>query len=171
MPTDSAAAQAYAIRPPTEADAVAIWRLVQSSHTLDHNSFYCYFVQCRHFPATCAVAEANGRIVGFVTGHRPATQPDTLFIWQIRVLEEMRGSGLGLALLSDVVERGRLAGVRYVEATIAPANDASRGLFHSLARRSGAPCLDEPFLEPEMFPPDAGVHDPEHLFRIGPLPA
>ena len=157
------------IRHPGDADADAIWRLVENSGSLDHNSFYCYFVLCHFFSATCAVAELEGSVVGFVSGFSPPEQPDTLFVWQVRVQEAARGMGLAHKLIAFVVaaQEGR---IRFIEATISPDNLASQAVFHSLARTYKIEMVEVAgFLPAAMFPVAAGHHEQENLFRIGPL--
>ncbi len=49
-----------------------------------------------------------------------------------------------------------------------PDNAPSRALFRGFARHRDAECRVEPFLTADLFP---GEHEPEELFRIGPMPA
>jgi L-2,4-diaminobutyric acid acetyltransferase len=159
------------IRHPNDQDAAAVWRLVEASQTLDHNSFYCYFVLCHYFSATCAVAEAAGEVVGFVTGFCPPQQPDTYFVWQVRVQGSVRGQGLAGAMIAFVLEELQDRPIRYIEATISPENLASQAVFRSLAQAYRTELVEEDgFLPPALFPPEAGQHAQENLFRLGPLP-
>ena len=114
------------IRHPGDADADAIWRLVENSGSLDHNSFYCYFVLCHFFSTTCAVAELEGSVVGFVIGFCPPERPDTLFVWQVRVQETARGMGLARRLIEFVLHDLADRQIRFIEATISPDNQASQ---------------------------------------------
>ena len=93
------------IRRPRMEDGANIWRLVKQSGVLDVNSSYCYLMMCKMFPDTCAVAEMDGRLVGFVIAFRPPVEPDSLFIWQIGVDPALRGNGLGKALIQTLLER------------------------------------------------------------------
>ena len=154
-------------RPPTPEDAPAIWRLVRDSGTLDVNSVYCYLLLCKDFAATCAVAEAQGEIVGVVTAYLPPGRGDTLFIWQIGVTPERRGQGLAAGLLQDLLRRDVCRDVRYVEATVGPTNRASRALFTALARDLNATLIEQSCFDATLFP--EGNHEPENLLRIGPL--
>jgi L-2,4-diaminobutyric acid acetyltransferase len=157
------------IRRPRMEDGANIWRLVKQSGVLDVNSSYCYLMMCKMFPDTCAVAEMDGRLVGFVIAFRPPVEPDSLFIWQIGVDPALRGNGLGKALIQTLLERPTSETIRYITATISPSNLASQKLLTSLARHfssnlqsSAAEGMDE-----RLFP--EGNHDAEHFYRIGPL--
>ena len=88
-----------------------VWDLIAANPALDGNSLYANLLQCSHFAETCALAEQNGTLVGWMSGYRPPEQPDTLFVWQICVSEAARGQGLGkrLAVTIGPFHRGRAA--------------------------------------------------------------
>ena len=113
-------------------DAAAIWRLVCGCETLDNNSCYAYLLLCSDYADTCLVSYDGDRLAGFVAGYVPPKRADVVFVWQIGVDPRYRGQGLGLQLLSQLVNRSA-DGVRYLEATVTPGNYASQRLFHSLA--------------------------------------
>jgi len=140
--------------------------LVEASPPLDNNSRYCYLLLCEHFAATCAVAECDGRVQAFMTAYIPPTRPDTLFVWQVAVSLPLRGQGVARRLLEHILQRGHLSDARFVEATVNPSNDASRGLFAALARTCGAPMSETCIFPEALFP--AG-HEQENLLRIGPI--
>jgi len=140
--------------------------LVEASPPLDNNSRYCYLLLCEHFAPTCAVAEADGSVLAFVTAYVPPGQPDTLFVWQVAVAPMLRGQGVARRLIDHVLQRPDLAHVRFVEATVNPSNDASRALFASLAREYGA-LLSEACMFPEALFPSG--HEQENLLRVGPF--
>lgn len=142
-------------------------RLVRMSPPLEANSCYAYVLLCSHFKETCLVARAGFGLAGFVMGYCPPGRADTYFVWQVAVHEGARGLGLGAGMLESVLQRGSLAGVKYLEATVSPDNLASRGLFESFARRQGVACTVEPYFSSALF--GTGQHEPEDLFRIGPL--
>lgn len=154
---------------PGVADGAALWRLARDSRTLDLNSSYSYLLWCRDFAGTSAVArDGEGRPVGFVTGYVRPERPDTLLVWQVAVDAAQRGRGLAGALLDGLTAR---VGLRHplttVETTITPGNTASERLFASFAARHGAPVGREVLFAAGQFPD--GPHDPEVLYRIGPL--
>jgi L-2,4-diaminobutyric acid acetyltransferase len=152
------------IRRPCAEDGARIWRLVESSGVLDCNSAYVYLLLCTHFADTCAVAEDDGKLLGFVTGYRLPDKPDTWFVWQVGVGSAARGRGLGKRLLRAVLTRHD--DIRAIEATVSPSNRASRALFGSLAREFGAPLREGIGFASPLFPDS---HEDEPVLRIGPF--
>ncbi|MEV7079065.1 diaminobutyrate acetyltransferase [Streptomyces sp. NPDC093516] len=154
---------------PTVADGAALWRMAKDSKVLDVNSSYSYLLWCRDFAATSAVArDERGEPMGFVTGYVRPDSPHTLLVWQVAVDEAHRGRGLAAALLDGLVARTVAErAVTTVETTITPGNTASERLFTSFAERHGAPLEREVLFGAGLFPD--GPHDPEVLYRIGPL--
>lgn len=155
------------LRMPEETDGAAIWRLISESGSLDENSMYCNLLQCTHFASTCAVAELDGEIVGWVSGYIPPEQPDTLFIWQVCVSARARGLGLGKKLIQTVLARDVCKKVNQLQSTITDDNDASWALFGSIAKKFDAELTrDVHFHNEKHFD---GAHDTEHLVCIGPF--
>ncbi|MEU9668284.1 diaminobutyrate acetyltransferase [Streptomyces bobili] len=154
---------------PSVADGAALWRIAKESGTLDLNSSYSYLLWCRDFAGTSAVARSEGgEPVGFVTGYVRPEAPQTLLVWQVAVDGAYRGRGLAAALLDGLT--ARVAAERpltTVETTITPGNTASERLFTSYAARHGAGVTREVLFDTGLFPD--GPHDPEVLYRIGPL--
>lgn len=158
-----------AIRKPEPADGPQIWRLIQEAGTLDTNSLYCNLLQCSHFADTCALAEAEGQVVGWLSGYVPPAHPDTLFVWQVCVSEKARGQGLGARLITSVLDRPQGNRLHRVECTITRSNTASWSLFRGLARELGAGLASEPhFLRDAHL---GGQHESEWRVRIGPFAA
>ncbi|MFV0136733.1 diaminobutyrate acetyltransferase [Streptomyces sp. HMX87] len=154
---------------PRVADGAALWRIARDSKVLDLNSSYSYLLWCRDFAATSAVVrDERGEPVGFITGYVRPDRPDTLLVWQVAVDEAYRGRGLAASLLDGLVAR-TLAdrGLTTVETTISPGNTASERLFTAFAERHGARLEREVLFDTDVFPD--GPHDPEVLYRIGPL--
>ncbi|MEU0672386.1 diaminobutyrate acetyltransferase [Streptomyces sp. NPDC006172] len=156
---------------PTVADGAALWRIAKDSGTLDLNSSYSYLLWCRDFAGTSAVARAeDGTPVGFITGYARPEDPHTLLVWQVAVDAAYRGRGLAAALLDGLVSRVTAERpVTALETTISPGNTASERLFTSFAARHGADVTREVLFGADQFPD--GPHDPEVLYRIGPLAA
>ncbi|MFE0521933.1 diaminobutyrate acetyltransferase [Streptomyces sp. NPDC058954] len=154
---------------PSVTDGAALWRIARDSKALDLNSSYSYLLWCRDFAATSAVArDEHGEAVGFVTGYVRPDRPRTLLIWQVAVDEAQRGRGLAAALLDGLVVRCSAEHrITAVETTITPGNTASERLFTSFAERHGADVEREVLFDTGLFPD--GPHDPEVLYRIGPL--
>ncbi|MFC7306660.1 diaminobutyrate acetyltransferase [Streptomyces monticola] len=156
---------------PEVTDGAALWRIARDSKTLDLNSSYSYLLWCRDFAGTSVVArDAQGDPVGFITGYIRPERPHTLLVWQVAVDESQRGRGLAAAMLDGLTARIAGAhGLRTVETTITPGNTPSERLFLSYAERHGVPVEREVLFHTEQFPDGDGGHDPEVLYRIGPL--
>ncbi|MEU1413123.1 diaminobutyrate acetyltransferase [Streptomyces sp. NPDC005731] len=155
---------------PEVADGAALWRIAKDSGTLDLNSSYSYLLWCRDFAGTSAVVRAgsDGRPVGFLTAYLRPDRPHTLLVWQVAVDSAHRGQGLAARLLDSVTARAvKEHAVTTVETTITPGNTASERLFTTYARRHGAAVEHEVLFDARQFPD--GPHDPEVLYRIGPL--
>lgn len=154
---------------PAVADGAAFWRLAKESGTLDLNSAYSYLLWCRDFAGTSAVARtADGEAVGFVTGFLRPDRPGTLLVWQVAVDSAQRGRGLAARMLDALTARVAAEhGLTTVETTITPGNTASERLFTSYAARHDARVEREVLFGTDQFPD--GPHDPEVLYRIGPL--
>lgn len=153
-------------RTPGASDGAALWQLVKASGGLEPNTPYCYLLLATDFADTCLVAEAEGKIVGAVIGYRPPREPDAAFVWQVGVLPECRGLGLGLKMLRAWRDLPANRNCRWVTATVADDNPASQSLFHRLARSAGVKCAVEPHFTADLFPLE---HPPEPLYRIGPF--
>ncbi|POX46778.1 diaminobutyrate acetyltransferase [Streptomyces sp. Ru71] len=154
---------------PSVADGAALWRIARDSKALDLNSSYSYLLWCRDFAGTSAVVRReDGEPVGFVTGYVRPERPRTLLVWQVAVDAAYRGRGLAAALLDGLTARlAAELGITDVETTITPGNTASEALFTSFAARHGARVEREVLFDAGLFPD--GPHDPEVLYRIGPL--
>lgn len=149
---------------PEVSDGVAMHRMAAESGVLDVNSRYAYLIWCRDFAATSVVARANGQVVGFVTGFRRPDAPDTLVVWQVAVDPVTRGAGVGGRMLDTLFDR--VPGARYMETTVTPDNESSNRMFISFANRR-----DVDFERTELFSAEllGAGHEPEMLYRIGPI--
>lgn len=154
-------------RPPCSEDGADVWKLIRSCEPLDDNSLYCNLLQCDHFGDTCVVAErkTDGAIVGWVSAYLLPDEDDrTLFVWQVAVDPSVQGMGVGKKLLAALLEREACRKVRALKTTITNDNQASWGLFTSLARARGGELSREPH-----FRKDAhfdGKHATEHMVTI-----
>jgi L-2,4-diaminobutyric acid acetyltransferase len=160
----------HLIESPTKADGAALWRIARDSRKLDLNSPYAYLLWCRDFADSSVVARAAGAAVGFVIAYRKPAEPDTALVWQVAVDASQRGKGLAGALLDELFGKLVEDGVRYLETSITPDNDASIHLFGSFAKRWNAALESSELFGASDFPDDGeGAHEPEDLYRIGPL--
>tara|TARA_R110002020_G_scaffold41276_37_gene121785 strand:- start:1111 stop:1671 length:561 start_codon:yes stop_codon:yes gene_type:complete len=155
------------LRAPRATDGARVWDLIAANPALDGNSLYANLLQCSHFAETCALAEQNGTLVGWMSGYRPPEQPDTLFVWQICVSEAARGQGLGKRLVAEVLQRPGNQAVSRLSCTITEDNAASWALFGAIARTLEAPLQrQDHFTEEAHF---AGRHASELAVTIGPF--
>jgi L-2,4-diaminobutyric acid acetyltransferase len=159
----------HLIESPTKADGSALWRIARDSRKLDLNSPYAYMLWCRDFADTSVVAKVDGEAVGFVIGYRRTEAPDTGFVWQVAVDASQRGQGLAGKLLDELFTRLVEDGVRHLETTITPDNEASIKLFSSFAARWDATLERCDLFASTDFPDDGETHLQEDLYRIGPL--
>ncbi|WMT87288.1 diaminobutyrate acetyltransferase [Pelagibacterium sp. 26DY04] len=158
---------AVTIRSPRREDGAAVWQLVADTASLDDNSMYCNLLQCSHFASTCAVAEMDGEIVGWISGYIPPEHPDTYFVWQVCVAEKARGRGLAKRLINAVLARRVCADVRRIQSTITSDNKPSWALFSSVAETLEADLARQAHFKRDTH--FAGKHDTEFLVTIGPF--
>lgn len=152
------------IETPAVADGVACRSLAEATGVLDVNSRYAYLLWFRDWAATSVVARSGGDVVGFVTGYRRPEEPSTLMVWQVAVAGAVRGRGVAAQMLDGLFDR--VPGVDHLEATVTPANAASIALFTRFAERRSA-AVDHRELFGSALLGDG--HEPEVLFRIGPI--
>ncbi|SFP50112.1 L-2,4-diaminobutyric acid acetyltransferase [Amycolatopsis arida] len=166
---DNATAGHVVIENPAKSDGAALWRIARDSRKLDLNSSYAYLLWCQDFADTSVVARVDGEPVGFVIGYRRPTALDALLVWQVAVDSSQRGHGLAGRLLDALftpLVNGAPGGVRFLDTTITPDNEASIRLFESFAKRWSADLTRTPLFAAADFPDE---HEPEDLYRIGPL--
>ncbi|WP_405619379.1 diaminobutyrate acetyltransferase [Streptomyces sp. NBC_01511] len=170
--------RSFRIDAPRVEDGAAIWRIARDSEVLDLNSSYSYLLWCRDFAATSVVAratggdadgpDADGAPVAFVTGYIRPECPEALVVWQVAVDRAHRGKGLAGTLLDALTRRvTEEQGITSVETTVTPDNTASDRMFHAYSERHGATLEREVLFDGGLFPD--GAHQPEVLYRIGPL--
>lgn len=151
------------LRKPETTDGAAIWELIRDCKPLDENSMYANLVQADHFRDTCVVAELDGEVVGWISGHMIPSQ-EALFVWQVAVGPSARGLGLGKRMLLELVERDACDDATSLKTTITRDNEASWALFRSFARTIGGALDDEPhYKRDDHFD---GRHATEHMVTI-----
>ena len=152
------------LRSPVKTDGTAVQALIARCAPLDQNSLYMNLVQCDHFAQTCVLAEHDGELLGWVSGHVPPGRDDTIFVWQVAVDARARGMGLGRRMLAALLDRPACDSVRRLETTITRDNDGSWALFRGFARRMGGDLTHKPHYEREAH--FGGAHATEHLVSI-----
>ena len=157
------------LRRPVLTDGPAVTALIAACPPLDTNSAYCNLLQCSHFADYCIVAERENRLVGWISGYRPPSDPDSFFVWQVAVDATARGQGLAQRMVEALLQRPALHEVTRLITTVTADNRPSWALFESLAKRWGAALeKSECFHHESHF---GGAHATEWLASIGPLPA
>jgi len=159
---------AIKFRRTTAKDGVVVWQTVQDAGTLELNTAYFYLIFCSDFGQTCLVAEQDNQVVGVLIGYRGVKEPETAFCWQIGVLPAWRGQGLARRMLDAWLDLPAICDARWLTATVADDNEASKRLFLGFAQSNGLPCEVSPYFTEDLLP--AG-HQPEPLYRIGPITA
>jgi L-2,4-diaminobutyric acid acetyltransferase len=154
------------LRKPEMADGAALNLLARLNPPLDMNSVYCNVLQCTHFADTCVVAEKEGELVGYVTGYLMPADPSIYFLWQVGVSPAARGCGLATRMIRAILSRDFCRGVRELNTTVTPSNQASRALFAGFAKKEGAEMTEEAHYYPSSV---LDGDEEESLFRIRPL--
>lgn len=154
-------------RQPHSLDGAAVHSLVRRCPPLELNTLYCYLLLCTHFSASSTVAESAGKIVGFQAGYRKPEKPGTLFIWQICVAPEARGSGIAKGMVRHLLARNAACVPRFLEQSVARDNTSSRALFRSVANEIGSEMKESLLFGRRHF--GSPEHGDEYLLRIGPI--
>lgn len=162
-------ADKYTIRfiQPNSTMGIAVNQLIEKCPPLDSNSIYCNILQCYHFAHTSIAAFDHDTLIGFISAYIPPQQTDTLFIWQVAVDRIARGQGLAKKMLLALLQRESCININYLETTITHSNQASWGVFRSLAKTLNAPCHDAVLFSQNIHFNDQ--HGSEHLVSIGPF--
>lgn len=125
----------------------------------------------RNFPNTTILAQAPGSqdLVGLITANILPDRPDTLFIWQVATHSSMRGRGLAGTMIDTLLSWPACSGLRFIETTVSPSNQASRRIFEKCAQRLNGDLTISTCFTEQDFPADGGSHESEELLRIGPI--
>ncbi len=119
-----------------------------------------------HFRPTSFVAEADGHLVGFVTGFRSQTHPDQAYIHFVGVDPAWRDAGLGKELYERFLEAVSALGCSEVHCVTSPMNRGSIAFhvalgFEPLAGDSEADGV--PFVTNYDGPGESRVRFRKHL--------
>jgi GNAT superfamily N-acetyltransferase len=91
-------------------------------------------------PVFALVAESSGRLVGLThyLFHRSTTRIEpTCYLQDLFTVPDVRGQGVGRALILGVYEAARAAGIHEVYWQTHETNDAGRLLYDKVARHAG----------------------------------
>src|SRR5690606_18124949 len=118
--------KSYSLRRPRATDGYALNQLVKRCPPLDTNSVYCNLLQCSDFSATGIAAEdSQGELVGFISGYRPPSRPDTLCVGHVAARIRTRRPGLALHMRLAPFGRGAARGGCWLDTPSSPSNPAS----------------------------------------------
>lgn len=154
-------------RKPVVLDGPAVTALIARCPPLDRNSAYCNLLQCTHFSEHCIIAEMGGKVIGWVSGYRPPSEPSALFIWQVAVGQEGRNRKLASGMINALLRRSSQQGVNHLITTITDDNHASWALFQGLARDWNTALERQAMFDSEAH--FAGTSATEYMARIGPI--
>lgn len=157
--------QQMQMRLPTPGDGLAVYRLIKNSPPLDVNSPYFYLIQTKDFASTCALAEVEGEVLGWVSGYIRPDKPTTYFLWQVALDSRARGLGLASQLIAHLLQRSNFQQITHLETSITPSNQASWALFTRLAQQLACPLNKSILFTAEQL----GGDEDEELVRIGPF--
>ena len=145
---------------------ISSWRsLISACPPLDRNSRYCNLLQCTDFADTCVLAERDGKPLGWASAYKPPGEAETLFVWQVAVHPDARGHSLGKRMILEILRRPVCDGVEQIKTTVTRDNEASRRMFHSLAKTLDARADERLLFERRRHFADR--HQSEHLITIG----
>lgn len=123
---DAAELPGVTFRRPTEADYVAIVRVIDDWWGGRQLSQLLPRLWLQHFTGTSWLAEsADGRIAGFLVGFLSPDEPDVAYCHMVATNPNLRRRGLGAALYERFFEDARAAGRGIVKAVTWPGNRAS----------------------------------------------
>jgi L-2,4-diaminobutyric acid acetyltransferase len=151
------------LRKPVKNDAKKIYNLVKDTKVLDLNSEYLYLLQATHFNEYCAVAQEDEKIIGFVSGYLEPGHNHIYFVWQVAVDENYRGKGIASKLITEILGRDELKGVKTIHTTISPSNRSSQRVFEKLTRDINGEISSEVMFEVSDF---NNAHEDEVLYKI-----
>lgn len=150
------------LREPDIADGLPIWEFARSCEIPDVNSPYFYVLWCRDFTSTSVIAEDDYGTCGYMIGYERPESSETLFVLQTVVDSRCRGRGLAARMLDFVVGNRYM----YLETTIAPNVASRRKVLVRYGDSRNAKTVQVCILDEGLF---QSGHDPETLFRTGPL--
>ncbi|WP_180980931.1 GNAT family N-acetyltransferase [Pseudovibrio exalbescens] len=151
---------------PNLSHAKDIIRLVDSTPRLDRNSKYAYALWCSHFAPHSVVAIRDEEVIGFLTGFRSPTHPDTYFLWQTATKHRHGVAGLGVDMIDFAVRREIDNGATKIEASVDNDNKPIRVLMKSLAKRLNGRVEEELLYPGSLLSTEDDQHHDEMLMRI-----
>lgn len=118
------------IKKPKPSDGKDLWVIAKQTGVLDLNSSYSYNLIATHFSETSAVTLLDDKPAGFLSAYIIPDDPKALSIWQIGVVPQYHGKGIGFSMIKNVLCQN----VTLAKTTITPSNTPSKKLFQKVSR-------------------------------------
>lgn len=119
------------VRAYRDGDFPVVWGLERARDPEGYASAVWLRQAAALWPETFLVAEEDGEIGGFAIGGA-SSDPAVGWILRLKVREDRRRRGCATALIAELLERLRSAGIGTFLLTVAPANDAALALYGGL---------------------------------------
>lgn len=91
-----------------------------------------YWLYARLFSSTCPVATIDGTLAGAVMAFRSQEEPDEIYIQDVMTHPDFRRRGVATALVSRIIERGRVWACKRIHLTSEPENTAAQRTWETL---------------------------------------
>jgi len=114
---------------PCEDDFLKLYDFVLDCPPLESYPEHFYKIILRYFPKTTVFLRNKNLIVGFVFGIPSQKDKDLIFLWQIGIDKNMRGSSVSKNLIKEFEKKVKENGFKKIELTIDPENIASKKFF------------------------------------------
>lgn len=118
------------IRKLAVSDSPDVQSLVADCPPLDVHTPYTYWTILSREPSFCFGSWKDDELVGAVLA---IPSGESVFVWQVGVRAASRGEGIARALLDGLLTAASQRSFTALEATVGPANAASRKLFRAFA--------------------------------------
>jgi len=107
---------------------------IKKCKPLGFHTLYTYWVLAYHCNDFCFVArEENDEIIGFISAIVSQKHKNSIFLWQIGVLQKYRSTGLSHQLIDKLFQISSEKGFKSIQLSIDPDNKASFNLFKKYA--------------------------------------
>jgi len=141
-------------------DVPYIRECVSLCKPLDLHTPFTYWVIAEYFNKCSFVINIDNNIIGFITSIK--TFNNSIFIWQIGIINEYRNKGLSKILINKVFESAKKENIKKIQVSIDEKNSNSYNAFLKYAYENGynmkrvsklsiSDFLQENFLEEEII--------------------
>jgi len=117
----------------TPAEYLKFRQMAINCPPLDVHTPYTYWVVVNFFSDECFFLVDDDKIVGSIM---TLTKGNTIFVWQIAILEEYRSKGYSAMLYGSVFEYGKEHGMKKIMVSIDPGNKRSLAALYSFCEKN-----------------------------------